>query len=178
MSKPIMTVAELASAVRTVPDFPKPGIQFKDITPVLADARLFAGCVDLLTSAVVSGSVDAVVGIDARGFIFAAAAALKLQAGFVPVRKAGKLPYKTYEETYSLEYGSSTVAIHVDALRPGTRVMLVDDLLATGGTAAAAAALVKRVGAEIVEIAFFLELGFLHGRERLKGFPVRSLVVY
>jgi len=178
MTKPNLTADDLASVVRNVPDFPKPGIQFKDITPVLADARLFAACVDLLTANVVSGSVDAVVGIDARGFIFAAAAAYKLQAGFIPIRKKGKLPFKAFEETYELEYGSNTVAIHVDALKPGSRVIIIDDLLATGGTAAAAAALVQKVGAQIVEITFFIELGFLNGRERLKGFPVRSLVVY
>jgi adenine phosphoribosyltransferase len=178
MRKLNLTAKDLAAAVRNVPDFPQAGIQFKDITPVLADARLFATCVDLLTANVVPGSVDAVVGIDARGFIFASAAAFKLQAGFVPVRKKGKLPYQTYEQTYELEYGTNTVAIHVDALKPGDRVIIIDDLLATGGTAAAAAALVQQVRAEIVEIAFFIELGFLHGRERLKGFPVRSLVVY
>jgi adenine phosphoribosyltransferase len=178
MRKPDLAVAELAAAVRNVPDFPKSGIQFKDITPVLGDARLFAGCVDLLTANVVPGSVDAVVGIDARGFIFAAAAALKLKAGFVPIRKKGKLPYRCHEQTYDLEYGTSTVAIHIDALKPGSRVLLLDDLLATGGTAAAAASLVQKVGAQILEITFFIELGFLKGRDRLKGFPVRSLVVF
>jgi adenine phosphoribosyltransferase len=177
MRKPDLTVVDLAAAVRNVPDFPNPGIQFKDITPVLANARLFAACVDMLTANVVPGSVDAVVGIDARGFIFAAAAALKLQTGFVPIRKKGKLPYKTYEQTYDLEYGTNTVAIHVDALKPGNRVIIIDDLLATGGTAAAATELVHKVGAEIVEITFFIELGFLNGRDRLKGLPVRSLVV-
>ncbi len=178
MRQPDCTVADLAAAVRNVPDFPKPGIQFKDITPVLADARLFAASVDWLTAHVAPGSIDAVVGIDARGFIFAAAAALKLQAGFVPIRKQGKLPYRTYEQTYDLEYGTNTVAIHVDALKAGSRVILIDDLLATGGTAAAAAALLQKVGARIVEMSFFIELGFLKGRERLQGFPVRSLVVY
>jgi adenine phosphoribosyltransferase len=178
MTKASVVAAELASAVRNIPDFPEPGIQFKDITPVLGDARLFNGCVDLLTANVVPSSVDAVVGIDARGFIFAAAAAFKLHAGFVPIRKKGKLPYQTYEQSYQLEYGSNTVAIHIDALKPGSRVLLVDDLLATGGTAAAAAALLNQIGAKIIEISFFIELGFLHGRDRLKGFPVRSLLVY
>ena len=173
-----ITAADLSRAVRNVPDFPKPGIQFKDITPVLADARLFAGSIDLLTSSVVPGSIDTVVGIDARGFIFAAAAALKLKAGFVPVRKKGKLPFQTIEESYELEYGSNTVALHVDAVRPGSRVLLVDDLLATGGTASAAAALLKKIGAEIVEITFLIELGFLQGRQKLAGFPVRSLITY
>jgi adenine phosphoribosyltransferase len=178
MRKPNVTSGELAGAVRNIPDFPQPGIQFKDISPVLADARLFAGAIDLLTANVVAGAVDAVVGIDARGFIFAAAAAFKLQCGFVPVRKKGKLPYRTYEETYELEYGSNTVAIHVDAVRPGSRVMLIDDLLATGGTAAAAARLLRRVGAEIIEVTFLIELSFLKGRDKLSPFPIRSLVTY
>jgi len=172
------SVADIERAIRNVPDFPKPGIQFKDITPVLADARLFSGSIDLLIEKFTPGSVDAVVGIDARGFIFAAAAAVKLQAGFVPIRKRGKLPYQTHEQQYDLEYGSATVAVHVDALKPGSRVLLIDDLLATGGTAAAAAALVKRLGAQILEIAFLIELGFLNGRQKLKDYPVRSLIVY
>src|SRR3974390_1214577 len=149
-----ITAQDIEGVIRNVPDFPKVGIQFKDITPVLADARLFAGCIDLLTEGLKPGAVDAVVGIDARGFIFAAAAALKLGAGFVPVRKKGKLPWQTHEETYDLEYGTSTIAIHVDAVRPGSRVVLIDDLLATGGTAAAAAALLKKVGAQIIGINF------------------------
>ena len=172
------TAQEIERAIRNVPDFPKAGIQFKDITPVLADARLFSGTIDLLADHFKPGSVDAVVGIDARGFIFAAAVAVKLGAGFVPVRKKGKLPYKTHEQDYALEYGTASVAIHVDALKPGAHVLLVDDLLATGGTAAAAAALVQRLGAQILEISFLIELSFLHGRDKLKGYPVRSLVVY
>jgi adenine phosphoribosyltransferase len=175
---PNVTAAEIAAAIRNVPDFPKPGIQFKDITPVLADARLFAGTIDLLTEKFQPGSVDAVVGIDARGFIFAAAAALKLKAGFVPVRKKGKLPHKTHEQDYALEYGSATVAMHIDALKPGARVLLIDDLLATGGTAAAATALVKKLGAQILEISFLIELKFLNGRKKLSGYPIRSIVVY
>jgi adenine phosphoribosyltransferase len=169
---------EIESAIRNVPDFPKPGIQFKDITPVLADPRLFAGTIELLINNFKPGSVDAVVGIDARGFIFAAAAAMKLQAGFVPVRKKGKLPFTTHEQDYALEYGSATVAMHIDALKPGARVLLIDDLLATGGTAAAAAALVKKLNAKILEISFLIELKFLNGREKLKDYPVRSMVVY
>jgi len=172
------TRSEIERAIRTIPDFPKPGIQFKDITPVLADARLLAGCVDLLIEGFKPGTVDAVVGIDARGFIFAAAAAIKLEAGFVPIRKKGKLPYQTHEQQYELEYGSAVVAVHVDALKPGSRVLLIDDLLATGGTAAAAAALVRRLGAEILEASFVIELSFLQGRKKLASFPVRSLVVY
>src|SRR5712671_5163271 len=178
MTYSLPTAEEIAAAIRTIPDFPKPGIQFKDITPVLADARLFSGSIDLLIEPVQPGTVDAVVGIDARGFIFAAAAAVKLQAGFVPVRKKGKLPYQTHEQEYELEYGTATVAVHVDALKPGSRVLLLDDLLATGGTAAAAAALVQKLGATIIEISFLIELSFLHGREKLKGYRVRSMVVY
>ena len=178
MSESKVTADDLQRAIRNIPDFPQPGIQFKDITPVLADARLFSGCVDLLTAGYQPGSADSVVGIDARGFIFAAAAALRLQAGFVPVRKRGKLPHQTYEQSYELEYGSNTIAIHVDAFQPGSRVLLVDDLLATGGTAAAAAALVQKAGGKILEISFIIELGFLKGREKLKGYPVRSLVMY
>src|SRR5215469_9422397 len=172
------TPADIERAIRNVADFPKPGIQFKDITPVLADPKLFSGCIDLLIDGFKPGQVDAVVGIDARGFIFAAAAAMKLQAGFVPVRKKGKLPYQTHEQEYALEYGSATIAVHVDALKPGSRVLLIDDLLATGGTAAAAALLIQKLGAQILEISFLIELAFLNGRDRLKGHKVRSVVVY
>jgi adenine phosphoribosyltransferase len=178
MSSTRTTVADIERAIRNVPDFPKPGIQFKDITPLLADARLFAGAIDLLTERFKPGSVDAVVGIDARGFIFAAAAAVKLEAGFIPVRKKGKLPYQTIEQDYALEYGHATVAIHTDALKPGSRVLLVDDLLATGGTSAAAVALVQKLGGVILEAGFLIELKFLNGREKLAGIPVRSLVAY
>ncbi len=178
MTSSHLTATDIERAIRNVPDFPLPGIQFKDITPVLADARLFAGAIDLLTEKFQPGDVDAVVGIDARGFIFAAAAAVKLQAGFVPVRKKGKLPYKTIEQSYALEYGEATVAMHVDALKPGSRVLLVDDLLATGGTSAAAVALVQKLGGNILEAAFLIELKFLNGREKLSGIPVRSIVAY
>jgi len=178
MNQPPVTAAEIQKAIRNIPDFPQPGIQFKDITPVLGDARLLAGAIDLLVGSHPPGSIDAVVGIDARGFIFAAAAALRLKAGFVPVRKKGKLPYQTIEQSYSLEYGTNTVAIHVDAVKPGARVLLIDDLLATGGTAAAAAELLRKVQANVVEIAFLIELSFLEGRRRLASYPVRSVVVF
>ncbi len=168
----------LARAIRNIPDFPQPGIQFKDITPLLADARLFAGAIEHMTARCTPGQVDAVVGIDARGFIFAAAAALKLRAGFVPVRKKDKLPWQTFEERYDLEYGTNSVAIHADALRPGNRVLLVDDLLATGGTARAAVNLVRRLGAEILEVSFLIELAFLRGRDKLPGLPVHSVIVF
>jgi adenine phosphoribosyltransferase len=174
----IVTNAEIAAAIRNVPDFPKAGIQFKDITPVLADARLFAGAIDLLTEKHAPGTIDAVVGIDARGFIFAAAAATRLRAGFIPVRKKGKLPFTIIEQDYALEYGRATIAIHTDALKPGARVLLIDDLLATGGTAAAAVALVQKLGAKIVEAGFLIELKFLNGREKLNELPIRSLVAY
>ena len=173
-----VTVGELEAAIRNVPDFPKPGIQFKDITPVLGDAALFAGSIDLLAAHHRERGIDAVVGIDARGFIFAAAAACQLDAAFVPIRKKGKLPHKTIEENFSLEYGEDTVAIHEDALKPGARVLLLDDLLATGGTAAAAAKLVRNIGAEIVEIGFLIELSFLNGREKLDGHPIHSVITY
>ena len=173
-----ITPVDIERAIRNVPDFPKPGIQFKDITPLLADARLFAGAIDLLAEKFAPGSVDAVVGIDARGFIFAAAAAVKLKAGFVPVRKKGKLPYQTIEQDYALEYGHATVAIHTDAIKPGSRVLLVDDLLATGGTSAAAVALVQKLGGKILEAGFLIELKFLNGREKLAGIPIRSIVAY
>jgi len=178
MQQSPVPIAEIEKAIRNIPDFPKSGIQFKDITPVLADPRLFAASIDLLTEGFAPGSVDAIVGIDARGFIFAAAAALKLKSGFIPVRKKGKLPYSTYEQSYDLEYGTNTIAIHADALKPGTRVLLIDDLLATGGTAQAAAQLVDKIGAKILQITFLIELGFLQGRTKLASFPVRSLIKY
>ena len=173
-----VTVGDLEAAIRNVPDFPQPGIQFKDITPVLGDARLFAGAVDLMAARHADAGIDACVGIDARGFIFAAAAAKQLGTGFVPIRKQGKLPWKTHEESYSLEYGEATIAIHQDALQPGARVLLLDDLLATGGTAAAAANLLQKIGAEIVEVGFMIELGFLDGREKMNGHPVNALITY
>jgi adenine phosphoribosyltransferase len=173
-----VSVDELRAAIRNVPDFPKPGIQFKDITPVLGYGRLFGGSIDLLLGSHRPGAIDAVAGIDARGFIFAAAAALRLGCAFVPIRKKDKLPYRTFEQSYDLEYGSNTIAIHTDAVRPGARVLLIDDLLATGGTAGAASSLLQRAGVRIVEVSFLIELGFLEGRRKLQGHPVRSLIVY
>jgi adenine phosphoribosyltransferase len=178
MTSTAPTAEDIRRAIRNVADFPKAGIQFKDITPVLADRRLFAGCIDLLIDGFKPGQVDTVVGIDARGFIFAAAAAVKLGAGFVPVRKKGKLPFDTHEQSYELEYGSNTIAIHTDAVKPGSSVLLIDDLLATGGTAEAAALLLQKVGAKILEAVFLIELKGLGGRERIQHCPVRSLVVY
>ncbi|HWN94230.1 MAG TPA: adenine phosphoribosyltransferase [Methylomirabilota bacterium] len=176
MSNAPASAATIRNAIRNIPDFPKPGIHFKDITPVLGDAKLFAASIDLLTSSFKPGEVDFVIGIDARGFIFASGAALKWGAGLVPIRKKGKLPYQTHEESYDLEYGSSVLAIHTDAIKPGSRVVLVDDLLATGGTASAAASLVQKLGGNLLEVTFLIELEFLKGRDRLKNAPVRSIV--
>ena len=178
MTLPAPIPDAIRAAIRNIPDFPQPGIQFKDITPVLADARLLAAAIDVLAAGFQPGSVDAVVGIEARGFVFAPAVALRLQAGFVPVRKPGKLPWKTFEESYALEYGANTLAIHQDALHPGSRVLLVDDLLATGGTAAATASLVQKAGGRVLGASFLVELSFLKGRERLTAFPVSTVVTY
>jgi adenine phosphoribosyltransferase len=169
----------LRDTIRDVPDFPEPGIIFKDITPVLADARLWRAAIDGLCAAAGSQPVDKIVGIDARGFIFAAAVADRLGVGFVPVRKKGKLPWRTLETAYSLEYGQATIAMHEDAIRPGERVLLVDDVLATGGTAGAAIDLIHRAGGDLIGAAFFIELAFLHGRARLpQPLAVSSLVNY
>jgi adenine phosphoribosyltransferase len=166
--------ALLRSKVRDVPDYPQPGVLFKDITPLLADPAAFAAVVAALAAG--NEGVSKVVGIEARGFILAAPVALVLGAGFVPVRKAGKLPAQTYAESYELEYGTATVEVHTDAFAAGERVLIVDDVLATGGTAAAAAGLVSRSGATVQEIAVLLELGFLAGRQKLPGLPVRALL--
>lgn len=169
----------LAQAVRDVPDFPKPGILFKDITPVLADPALLSLAIDGMIEACGAPKVEKVVGIDARGFILGALIAQRLGAGFVPVRKKGKLPWKTHAMSYDLEYGSATIEIHQDAIRPGERVLLADDLLATGGTAAAALDLILQLGGEVAASVFFIELAFLSGREKLshKG-PIHSLLTY
>ena len=178
MNPASVSAAAIERAIRNIPDFPKPGIQFKDITPVLGDPKLFAASIDLLTAGFKPGEVDVVIGIDARGFIFAGAAALKWGAGFVPIRKQGKLPFSTHEKGYDLEYGSNVLAIHTDAIKPGSRVVLVDDLLATGGTAGAAAELIHKIGGQLLEVSFLIELSFLNGREKLPGVPVRSIVKY
>jgi adenine phosphoribosyltransferase len=168
-------LAELIKArVRDVPDYPTPGIVFKDITPLLGDGAALRAVVSALASG--HGPVDKVAGIEARGFIVAASAACELGAGFVPVRKAGRLPGPTYTESYQLEYGTATVEVHQDAFSPGERVLIVDDVLATGGTAEATANLVRRAGAEIVGLAVILELTFLDGRAKLGGHDVRSLL--
>jgi adenine phosphoribosyltransferase len=170
---------QLRSAVRDVPDFPKPGILFKDITPVLADARLMNLAIDGMLEFFADQKVDKVVGIDARGFIFGALMAQRLGAGFVPVRKKGKLPWKTRGVDYSLEYGTNSVEMHVDALAPGERVVLADDLLATGGTADAALQLIRESGATLLGSVFFIELAFLEGRQKLThGGSIHSLLTF
>ncbi|WP_214108976.1 adenine phosphoribosyltransferase [Acrocarpospora catenulata] len=161
------------SLIRDVPDYPKPGILFKDITPLLAEPKAFTTVVDGLAAGL---AFDKVVGIEARGFILAAPVAIRNAAGFVPVRKKGKLPAETFEASYDLEYGSATIEVHTDAFAPGDRVLIVDDVLATGGTAAATVELVRRTGAQVVAVSFLMELSFLSGRERLPGLDVRSLV--
>ena len=170
--------AKLAAAIRDVPDFPKPGILFKDITPILNDPALFREAIDLFVARHKKTRIENVAGIEARGFIFGAAIAHRLGVGFVPIRKKGKLPYKTLDETYDLEYGSASISVHTDAFRPGERVLIMDDLLATGGTAAAAARLVKRAGGAVVEIDFLIELAFLKGREKLAGETIFAPIVF
>jgi adenine phosphoribosyltransferase len=168
-------LAELIAAkIRDIPDYPQPGIVFKDITPLLADGAALRAVVSALATG--HGPVDKVVGIEARGFILAAPAACELGAGFVPIRKQGRLPAPTYAQTYDLEYGTATIEVHQDAFSPGERVLIVDDVLATGGTAEATASLVRRAGAEIIGVAVILELTFLGGRARLGAQSVRALL--
>lgn len=167
-----MNIDKLKSAIRDIPDFPKPGIIFKDITPILSDPVLFRMAVDILVERHKHKHIDKIAAIDARGFLFAGAMCDRLGTGLVPIRKKGKLPYKTYEETYDLEYGTETLTIHQDAFRKGERVVLVDDLLATGGTAAASAKLIEQAGGEVVEIDFLIELAFLNGREKLGQYEI------
>ena len=166
----------LRATVRDIPDFPEPGILFKDITPVLADPELFPAVVKALAEPFGAESIDRVVGIESRGFIFAAPLAISAGAAFVPIRKPGKLPHRTLRVEYQLEYGSDALEAHVDAIRPGDRVLLVDDVLATGGTAAAAVRLIEQLGGHLVGTAFVVELAALGGRERLPGLPVHSLL--
>jgi len=169
-------IAELIrSRLRDVADYPQPGVTFKDITPLLADGAAFAAVVGALASGY--DGVDKVAGIEARGFILAAPVAIALGAGFVPVRKAGKLPGPVYAQSYDLEYGSATVEVHQDAFAPGERVLVVDDVLATGGTGSATAELVRKAGGEVAAIAVVMELSFLNGRSRLPDAAIRSLLV-
>ena len=176
MSSPV--VEKLRVSVRDVPDFPKKGIVFKDITPILSDPKLFRVSIDLFLERCRGKEIDKIVGIDARGFLFGAAVAYALGVGFVPIRKRGKLPYKTQTAKYSLEYGEAEMEMHVDAVTPGERIVLVDDLLATGGTSAAAAALISKAGGQLLEAQFLIELEFLHGRKQLEPTPVVSFLKY
>src|SRR3954465_422480 len=172
------SIEKLRAAVRDVPDFPKKGIIFKDITPVLADGKLFRTAIEAFLEQCRGKEVDKIVGIDARGFLFGSAVAYELGIGFVPLRKKGKLPYKTESAAYSLEYGEAQMELHVDAIERGERIVLIDDLLATGGTSASAAALIKKVGGDLIEAQFLIELEFLKGREKLEGTKVVSFLKY
>ena len=169
---------EVRAAVRDVPDFPKRGIVFKDITPVLSDPVLFRASIDLFLERCRGLKIDKIVGIDARGFLFGSAVAYELGVGFVPIRKRGKLPYRTEIAKYSLEYGDAEMEMHVDAMSAGERIVLVDDLLATGGTSAAAAVLIRKAGGHLLEAQFLIELESLHGRKRLQPTPVTAFLKY
>jgi adenine phosphoribosyltransferase len=173
-----MTADELRSRIRDVPDFPKAGIVFKDLMPLIADPEAFRGCIDLLAEWARPRDPAVILGAEARGFIFGGALAYALGCGFVPARKPGKLPWTTVEATYELEYGSDTLQIHADALQPGARVIVLDDVLATGGTAAAKVNLVEQLGAVVVGALFVVELEFLHGRDRIPSHDVHSLITY
>ena len=169
---------KLRGAIRDVPDFPKPGIIFKDITPVLCDGALFRAAIDLFRDRCRGKDIDKVVCIDARGFLFGSAVAYELGIGLVPIRKKGKLPYTCESAAYTLEYGEAEMEMHIDSVRPGERIVLIDDLLATGGTSASAIALIKKVGGELVEAQFLIELEFLHGREKLVPASVISFLKF
>lgn len=171
-------IEALRSTIRSIPDFPKKGILFRDITPLLQNPGVFRSTIDLFSSRYSRFDVDSIVSIESRGFILGSALAYRLGIGFVPVRKPNKLPGETISESYSLEYGEDTLEIHSDAVRPGQRVLIVDDLLATGGTAGAVARLVERLGGSVVELAFLIELSFLNGRKSLSPRPVYSLIDY
>ena len=169
---------KLRATVRDVPDFPKKGIVFKDITPVLSDSGLFRASIDLFLERCRGREIDKIAGIDARGFVFGSAVAYELGVGFVPIRKRGKLPYRTEIAKYSLEYGEAEMEMHTDAITAGERVVLVDDLLATGGTSAAATVLIRKAGGDLVEAQFLIELEFLEGRKRLEPTLVTSFLKY
>jgi adenine phosphoribosyltransferase len=174
--RPVDLTQLIIDRIRDVPDYPKPGVIFKDITPLLADHAAFAAVIDAIVAHYGRGAIDKVAGIEARGFIVAAPVAYHFGAGFVPIRKQGKLPAATYMENYDLEYGSETIEVHQDAFAPGEQVLIVDDVLATGGTARATADLVRRTGAEVVGLSVLMELGFLNGRDRLTDLDLHALV--
>lgn len=171
-------VEKLRQAIRDVPDFPKPGIIFKDITPVLCHGKLFRAAIDMFLERCRSLEIDKVVCIDARGFLFGSAVAYELGLGLVPIRKRGKLPYKTERAAYTLEYGEAEMEMHIDSVSPGERIVLIDDLLATGGTSASAVTLIQKVGGVLVEAQFLIELEFLHGREKLAPATVISFLKF
>ena len=171
-----MSLETLTAAIRDIPDFPKPGIMFKDISPILQDGALFAEVIDIIGGRYENQQIDSIVVIDARGFIFGSALAYKLGCGISLVRKQGKLPWKTHSVSYELEYGSAAVEIHIDAVSVGERVLIVDDLLATGGTAKAGADLIEKIGARIIALEFVIELSLLNGRDKLDGYTVNSLI--
>ena len=173
-----MQLAELKAKIREIRDFPTEGVLFKDITTLLKDAGAFKDVVDHLAGKYQESRVEVVVGVESRGFIFGGALAHQLKAGFVPVRKLGKLPGKTIEVEYELEYGRDALAVHEDAIRPGQRVLAVDDLLATGGTMAATLRLIEQLGGQVMGVTFLIELAFLHGREKIKNYPIHSLIIY
>lgn len=173
-----MRINAIKAAIRDIADFPKPGILFKDITPVLADADLFRASIDIFAERHAGSNIGKVAAVDARGFFFAGALCDRLGIGLIPIRKQGKLPYQTYAQSYDLEYGTATLTIHKDAFTPGERVLLIDDLLATGGTARASADLVAKAGGTLVEIDFLVELSFLEGRSKLGNIPVFAPIVY
>lgn len=172
-----MSIETISSAIRDINDFPKKGIVFKDVTPVLQSGELFSEVIDIFASELKNTAPDCIAAIESRGFIFGAALSYKLKCGFVPVRKKGKLPYKTLGESYELEYGTATIEIHQDAIKKGQKVLVLDDLLATGGTAYAAVSLVEKLGGKVIGLNFLMELAFLNGRTKLSGYPVRSLIV-
>jgi adenine phosphoribosyltransferase len=172
------SVDQIRALIRDIPDFPQPGIVFKDITPVLADENAFSSIIDLIVVHYGRGNIDKVAGIEARGFILASPVAYHFGAGFVPVRKVGKLPWQSEREEYALEYGTATLEIHRDAISPGERVLIVDDVLATGGTAQATARLVERLGGKVIGIACLIELAFLSGRDKIGDYEFFSLISY
>ncbi len=175
MTEPIDLIKSL---IRDVPDFPKPGILFKDITPLIGNPEGLSAVLNLMADPFVGQGITAVAGMESRGFIFGVPVAERLGAGFIPIRKPGKLPYKTRSQSYALEYGTDNLEIHEDAVVKGDKVLIVDDLLATGGTAEAAVKLVSSLGAEVVGVSFVIELAFLNGRDKLKGFEVKSLLTF